>query len=190
MALAHQLVERIGPSRYGTPTETTRISWIVDAVIDGSLRNRMERAILGIVAVGRPGFHRIDDYLTGVFYDNPAARDGLVEHVLANVWVNAFRGPRPNEDLDWLPYGKEAGARLLQEMAVIHHIDLENWLTELLGMERYASQLVPSPEAQHSLERIVRKLRQIDLDLFAPSPTRFPDLRSKWLIDSSLLKVS
>jgi len=96
MALAHQLVERIGPSRYGTPTETTRISWIVDAVIDGSLRNRMERAILGIVAVGRPGFHRIDDYLTGVFYDNPAARDGLVEHVLANVWVNAFRGPRPN----------------------------------------------------------------------------------------------
>ncbi|TWG49970.1 glyoxalase superfamily protein [Aminobacter sp. J44] len=97
MALAHQLVERIGPSRYGTPTDTTRISWIVDAVIDGSLRNRMERAVLGIVAVGRPGFHRIDDYLTGFFYENPAARDGLVEHVLANVWVNAFRGPRPNE---------------------------------------------------------------------------------------------
>lgn len=166
--LASALVGKIGPSRYGRPITTIEgMKWIVDGVLDGSLRDRLDKAARGIAAVGRPGFHRIYEFDSGFFYEVPNKSDGTVEHVCINGGVIAWRGIRPPGDLDWNSIGRGGLETAIRGLFVSPHWELGAWLKGLLAMGDYADRLDETGSSGEVYRRVVKHLGKMDLDLVA-----------------------
>ena len=141
--------------------------WLLRAIRTGDLGHALERAALGIAAVGRVHFHRMYEFDAGFFYRDPSRTDGLAEHIVLHRGGGlSFRAPWFEQDYVWNCRDRDGAAREIKAMCSSEQDDIGDWVASLTRMGAYANQAT-GKEARETAKRVLQHLGQLNLDLVA-----------------------
>lgn len=182
---ASAIIDVIKPTCSGTKQHASTSAsseWLLRTIRTGNLGRAMERAALGIAAVGRVHFHRMFDLDAGFFYRDPSHKDGLAEHVILHSGGGiAFRAPWFGQDYVWDCRDRAGSAEAVRKMCSSDQDDIGDWAALLTGMGAYADQAT-GKEARETAKRVLEHLGRLDLDLIASlaffGSAKFSDLHA------------